>query len=61
MNTLNFAIVGCGGVTLQNHLPGLALCQDVKVTALCDSNPATLETARQQTGAAVTTDRKSVV
>ncbi len=53
MSTLNFAIVGCGGVTLQNHLPGLALCQDVKVTALCDANPATLEAARQQTGAVV--------
>ncbi|MBI3415712.1 MAG: Gfo/Idh/MocA family oxidoreductase [Verrucomicrobia bacterium] len=53
MSQLNFAIIGCGGITLQNHLPGLALCQEVKVTALCDNNPATLETARQQTGVAV--------
>jgi len=53
MNQLNFALVGCGGVALQNHLPGLALCKEVKVTALCDSNPATLETARQQTGAPI--------
>jgi predicted dehydrogenase len=51
--TLNVAIVGTGGITLQNHLPGLALCPDVKVHALCDANPATLETARQQTGAPV--------
>src|SRR4030095_11932041 len=50
MTTLNFAIVGCGGITLQNHLPGLALCPDVKVTALCDNDAATLERARQQTG-----------
>ena len=50
MSTLNFAIVGTGGITLQNHLPGLAMCGDVKVTALCDTNPATLEAARQQTG-----------
>jgi predicted dehydrogenase len=50
MSTLNFAIVGTGGITLQNHLPGLAMCGDVKVTALCDANPATLEAARQQTG-----------
>jgi len=50
MSTLNFAIVGSGGITLQNHLPGLALCRDVRVTALCDSNPATLETARAQVG-----------
>jgi predicted dehydrogenase len=50
MSTLNFAIIGTGGITLQNHLPGLALSKDVRVTALCDSNPATLETARQQIG-----------
>jgi predicted dehydrogenase len=50
MTILNFAIVGCGGITLQNHLPGLALCRDVKVVALCDNDPATLERARQQTG-----------
>jgi predicted dehydrogenase len=55
VNTLNFAIVGCGGITLQNHLPGLALCRDVKVVALCDADPATLERARQQTGVSVTT------
>jgi predicted dehydrogenase len=52
---LHVAIVGCGGITLQNHLPGLALCPDVKVVALCDTNPATLERARQQTGVAITT------
>ena len=54
MSQLNFAIIGCGGIALQNHLPGFALCPAVKVTALCDSNPATLEAARQQTGVAVT-------
>lgn len=50
MSRLNFAIVGCGGIALQNHLPGLALCPDTRVAALCDENPATLERARQQTG-----------
>ncbi len=53
MSTLNIAIIGTGGITLQNHLPGLALCGDVRVTALCDTNPATLEAARQQTGATI--------
>src|SRR5881392_4170322 len=53
MSTLNFAIIGCGGVTLQNHLPGLALCPEAKVVALCDSDPAILERARQQTGISV--------
>ena len=57
MSTLNFAIIGTGGITLQNHLPGLALCKDVKVHALCDANPATLEAARQQTGAPVTSTK----
>ena len=52
-DTLNFALVGTGGITLQNHLPGLALCPGVRVHALCDANPATLEAARQQTGAPV--------
>jgi predicted dehydrogenase len=54
VNTLNFAVIGCGGVTLQNHLPGLALCPDAKLVALCDADAATLERARQQTGASVT-------
>lgn len=55
MSTLNFAIIGTGGISLQNHLPGLALCRDVRVHALCDSNPATLEAARSKTGAAIAT------
>src|SRR4051812_2082196 len=53
MTTLNFAIVGTGGITPQNHLPGLAMCADTRVTALCDTNEATLEAARQQTGATI--------
>jgi predicted dehydrogenase len=57
MSTLNIAIVGCGSIALQNHLPGLALCPDVKVTALCDSDAATLERARQQTGIEITSTR----
>jgi predicted dehydrogenase len=57
MRTLNIAIVGCGGITLQNHLPGLALCPEVKVHALCDADPVTLEQARQRTGAPVTSTR----
>lgn len=52
--SLNIAIIGCGGITLQNHLPGLALCPDVKLVALCDSDAATLDCARQQTGVAIT-------
>jgi predicted dehydrogenase len=50
MKPIGVAIIGCGGITLQNHLPGLALCPDVKVVALCDTDAACLERARQQTG-----------
>jgi predicted dehydrogenase len=57
MSTLNFAIIGTGGITLQNHLPGLALCRDVRVTALCDANPATLEKARQQAPVSLATTK----
>ncbi len=57
MDTLNLALIGCGGITLQNHLPGLALCPGVRVHAVCDANPATLELARQRTGAGVTSTR----
>src|SRR5207248_999282 len=35
MSTIGVAIIGCGGITLQNHLPGLALCPEAKVVALC--------------------------
>ena len=62
MKPLGIAIIGCGGITLQNHLPGLALCPEVKVVSLCDTNPVCLETARQQTGVNVTsTDYQEIV
>jgi len=57
MNDLGIALIGCGGVSLQNHLPGLALCPGVKLIALCDTIPATLETARGQTGVTIASTR----
>jgi predicted dehydrogenase len=57
MKSIGIAIVGCGGITLQNHLPGLALCPEAKVVALCDSDPATLHRAVQQTGIQVNSAR----
>src|SRR5579859_2579864 len=50
MKQIGVGIIGCGGIVLQNHLPGLALCPEAKVTALCDSNAQVLEKAVQQTG-----------
>src|SRR5262245_40789704 len=61
-NPIHFAIVGCGGVSLQNHLPGRVLCPGVKVAAVCDSDEAALERARVATGAAITSrDYKEIV
>src|SRR5688500_8807497 len=57
MATIGVAIVGCGGITLQNHLPGLALCPNTRVVALCDTDAATLQKASQQTGIKATSAR----
>jgi predicted dehydrogenase len=57
MNPIGIAIMGCGGVTLQNHLPGIALCPGTRVVALCDTDAATLERARQQTSASFTSTK----
>src|SRR4051794_25748599 len=54
MTTIGVAIIGCGGITLQNHLPSLALCADTRAVALCDSDAATLEKASRDTGIGVT-------
>lgn len=62
MKSIGIAIIGCGGITLQNHLPGIALCADTRVVALCDTNAATLERASRETGIAVTsTDYAEIV
>ncbi|HEY3900489.1 MAG TPA: Gfo/Idh/MocA family oxidoreductase [Chthoniobacter sp.] len=57
MKTIGVAIIGCGGITLQNHLPGLALCAETRVVALCDTNAATLEKASRDTGITVTSTK----
>lgn len=57
MSNIGVAIIGCGGIALQNHLPGIALCPDAKVVALCDQDAVTLERARQQTGVEVVATR----
>lgn len=61
-SSIGIAIVGCGGITLQNHLPGIAMCSGARAVALCDTDPATLERARQQTGIqTVSTDFHQIV
>ena len=55
MSKINVGIIGCGGITLQNHLPGLALCPDVEVVGICDTDEGCLERVRQQSRARVVT------
>lgn len=50
VSTIGIAIIGSGYIALANHMPGFALCPQAKVVALCDSDPAVLHRARQQTG-----------
>jgi predicted dehydrogenase len=50
MKQIGVGIIGCGGIVLQNHLPGLGLCPEAKVVALCDSNTGVLQRASSQTG-----------
>jgi len=62
MNQTGIALIGCGGITLQNHLPGLAMCPDTRVVALCDADAGTLQKAVSQTGITVSnTDYKQIV
>lgn len=53
MTQINVALIGCGGIALANHVPGLALCPDARLTALCDTDPQALERARRQTGVGI--------
>lgn len=62
MKAIGVGIVGCGGIVLQNHVPGLALCPQAKLTALCDTDAAVLGRASQQTGVTATfTDYQELV
>lgn len=50
MKQIGVGIIGCGAIALANHVPGLKLCPDTRLVALCDSNPAVLEQAHKVTG-----------
>ena len=62
MTKIGVALIGCGQIALQNHLPGFALCRDAEIVALCDSDPAVLARASAQTGIAeIATDYQAVL
>ena len=52
---IRVALIGTGGIALANHVPGVALCPDAQIVALCDVNPVALERAAQATGVSRTT------
>jgi predicted dehydrogenase len=47
---IGVAIIGTGKIALANHLPGLNLCGNARLVALCDTNATSLEMAVRQTG-----------
>ncbi|MDP7584824.1 MAG: hypothetical protein QF920_03370, partial [Verrucomicrobiota bacterium] len=53
MATIGVGIIGCGGIALQNHLPGLELCADTRLVGLCDNSAEVLGRAVQQSSAPV--------
>ena len=62
MKQIGVGIVGCGGIVLQNHVPGLALCPEAKLVALCDTDAGVLARAGQQTGVgAMTVDYRELM
>lgn len=47
---IGVALIGCGGIALANHVPGLRYCPEVKLVALCDADAGVLERAGRETG-----------
>lgn len=47
---IRVALIGTGGIALQNHLPGIRLHPEGRVTALCDPNPDALAQAAAVSG-----------
>lgn len=55
MATIGVGIIGSGKIALANHLPGIGLCKQARVTALCDSDAKTLAAASASSGVSATT------
>jgi predicted dehydrogenase len=48
--SIRVALIGTGGISLANHVPGIGLCPDARIEALCDVDPAALARASSATG-----------
>jgi predicted dehydrogenase len=50
MAIIRIALIGTGAIAVANHIPGIRLCRDAEVTALCDPDRAALDAAAAATG-----------
>lgn len=50
---IRIALIGCGGIALANHVPGVAFSGRARIVALCDSNPDALARARSRLDVAI--------
>jgi predicted dehydrogenase len=50
MSSIRVGLIGTGGISLANHVPGIALCPDARIVALCDVDRGALERASSATG-----------
>src|SRR5215471_8020312 len=49
------AMIGTGGVALQNHIPGIRIHPEGEIVALCDASPEAVAKAGETTGITRTT------
>ena len=47
---IRVALIGTGGIAVQNHIPGIRLHPEGEVVALCDPDPRALEAAKAVAG-----------
>ncbi len=50
MGTIRVGIIGLGANTRLKHVPGLRACQDVEITAVCNSRPQSTQAAAAEFG-----------
>ena len=50
MNTVRIGIIGTGGVAMSRHIKELLQCENAKIAALCDIDPAALSRAAEKAG-----------
>lgn len=50
MKSIRVGLIGSGGIAVANHIPGIRLCRQAEVTALCDPSPDALAAAAAATG-----------